>query len=95
MGTFRTETRLALDKADLINLMTFNTLSDVADMYNCSIYMVQVALTNQLSKREIGFKADEPSKVDLSEGAWMGSDERKVYQRLMNNNYDFKEINKI
>jgi len=83
-GRIKTEKRLKIEKANLIELMCNCTLLEIADIFGVSIYMVQVALSEQLSKKKIGIK--EPDNIpeeEIGVGAWQDLKETELYKKLM------------
>ena len=85
-GRIKTEKRLKLEKANLIELMCNCTLLEIADIFGVSKHMVQVVLTEQLSKKNIGIK--EPTEIpdnedEIGVGAWQELKETDLYKKLM------------
>jgi len=85
-GRFKTEKRLKLEKANLIELMCNCTLLEIADIFGVSKHMVQVVLSEQLSKKNIGIK--EPDNImeeEVGLGAWQELKQTDLYKKLMKN----------
>ena len=90
-GAVKSDSRTALEKANLMGLMENFTLKAIGEMYNTSATTVHDVLTRQLLERSIGQveERDEytPDIYVKSLGAWKNSKER---QSLIN----YKQLNK-
>jgi len=85
-GRFKTQRRLELEKANLLELMCNCTLLEIADIFGVSKHMVQVVLSEQLSKKKIGIKDPEDiteNEDDIGVGAWQELKETDLYKKLM------------
>jgi len=85
-GRFKTQRRIELEKANLLELMCNCTLLEIADIFKVSKHMVQVVLSEQLSKKNIGIK--EPTEIpdnedEIGVGAWKELKETELYKKLM------------
>jgi len=75
--------RLDLENADLIALLSNNSIKDIAIMFKTSKYMVSNAIESQFKDRMLTFKEYHNLKkandeMDLEcQGAWMNSLERE------------------
>lgn len=78
-GRGKSQKRLSLERANLILLIQTRSVKQISILFNISIHMVNIELTRQLQEKKIGFTVLEPEEeVDISEGSWMKSPERKA-----------------
>lgn len=87
-----------IEKADLLNLIKYYPLTELARNFNCSIKKVENKLIKQIKVKEFekfeveNIWADETIIIEKAPGrvfgAWMYSDERRYLQQFKNEEYE-------